>query len=380
MTRGSSVPRLALLAAVALLLPAQGSAQSDILLRVQSGVSPGDRMRVDSAGGFVVLGNLGLGITPASGAGSRMMWDPFHNAFRAGRVEGSRSSSWDNANLGFYSWAGGHNTLASGLASFAMGERVEVTEDYSVGFGADVTISGGAGFAAGSNNRCAGNYCHAVGFSASTDGLAAIALGWAVTANASHSVAIGRRATTNGHAGAFVYGDASTTTDSIVATGDNEFAVRAAGGYRFRTNAALTTGCNLPPGSGTFVCTSTRAAKENYEEVDGEALLERIRAVPLNSWNLIEEPGKPRHMGPFAEDFHAAFGLGSSETSIGHQDIDGVNFGGVKALEVRTRSLQEENRALSAELSALREEVVASRREIADLRQRLEAVEAAARR
>src|SRR3954463_3342500 len=80
-------------------------AQSDILLRLRSGSPLGDRFRVDSAGGFVALGQIGFGIIPASGAGWRMMWYPSKVAFRAGYADAG--NQFDDAKIGYYSWAGG---------------------------------------------------------------------------------------------------------------------------------------------------------------------------------------------------------------------------------------------------------------------------------
>src|SRR5690606_1966206 len=104
-----------------------------------------------------------------------------------------------------------------------------------------------------------------------------------------------------------------------------------------------------------IVCSSSKALKENFEEVSGEDVLLRMRTVPINHWNLIDEEGQPLHMGPFAEDFHAAFGLGSDDKAIGHQDIDGVNFAGIKALDARTVEQAERIGALEAENAALRD-------------------------
>ena len=46
-------------------VPREAAAQSDILLRLRSGSPPGDRFRVDSAGGVVAVTQLGIGIIPA---------------------------------------------------------------------------------------------------------------------------------------------------------------------------------------------------------------------------------------------------------------------------------------------------------------------------
>jgi hypothetical protein len=60
-----------------------------------------------------------------------------------------------------------------------------------------------------------------------------------------------------------------------------------------------------------------------------------------------------RHLGPFAEDFRAAFGLGTDAASIGLLDAAGVGLAGVRALEQRTRILQAENTDLRSRLERL---------------------------
>jgi hypothetical protein len=207
-------------------------------------------------------------------------------------------------------------------------------------------------------------------------GLSSTAIGNLTTASGDFSTAMGLAATTNGQAGSFVYGDTSTlpSLTPVAAVFPNEFVVRAAGGFRFRTSGDLSTGCDLPSGSGTWACTSSRSAKHRVSAVDGEALLARLRKVPVNTWSYRSEPGDVRHIGPFAEDFRAAFDLGTSSTSIGLQDIDGVNLAAAQALDARTRALQEEHNSLRAalvrEIDALKEQVAALQQAIADLTRR----------
>jgi hypothetical protein len=325
-----AILRRAALAGAALVslatLAAPATAQSDILLRLRSGTPLGDRFRVDSAGGFVAKGALGVGIIPQTGAGERLMWYPFKASFRAGTI-GSGGTQWDDPNMGFYSWAGGYNTMALGLASFAMGYQTTALGSYSI----------------------------ALGYTDNADGTGAVALGYRSTADADYSMAFGYRASTNGHTGAKVFGDASTT-DSIEAVANNEFAVRAAGGFRFRSNATLTNGCNIAAGGASITCASSKTLKENFVDVDGEDILARMRTVPVNTWQYKEEVGHPRRMGPFAEDFARAFGLGNDTLAIGHLDIDGVNFAGIKALDARTAGLRTENEVLTGAIAAIRVE------------------------
>jgi trimeric autotransporter adhesin len=369
-----------------------GSSQSDILLQLRSGSPAGDRMRVDSAGGLVAIGQIGIGIIPASGAGYRMMWHPQKVAFRAGFADAG--GQFDEANIGYYSWAGGALNIAAGTYSFAMGNQNTVEASAQCGiaigsgnkiFGSGTTI-GTCGVALGLNNDVLDQAGVAIGQSNWSQGNAAVAMGYTSTADADYSMAFGYRASTNGKVGAKVFSDASTT-DSIEAVANNEFAVRAAGGFRFRSNATLTNGCNIAAGGATIVCSSSKTLKEDYLPVDGEEVLSRMRTVPVNTWSYIDEEGKPRHMGPFSEDFNEAFRLGNDALAIGHLDIDGVNFAGIKALDARTAELRAANQILTGAVAALRgregqtsDELAALRKENAELRQRLEAIEAALRR
>jgi hypothetical protein len=322
-------------------------AQADILLQLRSGsgLTLGDRFRVDSAGGVVAIGRVGFGIIPATGEGVRFMWHPYKGSMRVGAA--SSAGEFDEGNIGFYSWAGGNRTIANDFASFAFGDQVTVTGSSAVGFGGNSTVDGNFGFSAGSQNRCTSFVCVSLGFMANADGQGAVALGYRTTADADYSFALGRMATTNGYTGAFVWGDASIN-DSVQASANNQFTVRARGGIRLRTSTATgdnvgvnaNTGCDIPGNSGSMSCASSRTLKERFAAVSGEDVLGRIRATPVTTWSYIGEEGGVKHMGPVAEDFHAAFGLGSNNTTIGHLDIDGVNFAGVKALETRTTELQ----------------------------------------
>jgi hypothetical protein len=89
--------------------------------------------------------------------------------------------------------------------------------------------------------------------------------------------------------------------------------------------------------------------------------------VPVNTWSYIGEQGLVRHAGPFAEDSHGAFGLGATSTAIGLQDIDGVNFAAIQALETRTRQQDATYRSRIAELER---QLEALQKVVADLARR----------
>ena len=273
-----------------------------------------------------------------------MVWYPGKAAFRVGAVVGTQ---WDDVNIGDNSVAMGGYTVASG--------------GYSTAIGNSTTASGLGDTAIGVSNTASGGGSTALGTLTTASGVFSTALGIWTIASGVGSTAIGSFASTNGMEGSFVYGDYSTQSN-VEAAANNQFVVRASGGFRFRTAADLGTGCDLPAGSGVFACTSSRQAKDSVRAVDVDTVLARLRAVPVTSWSYMGETGV-RHMGPFAEDFHAAFALGVDNTSIGLLDIDGVNLAAIQALDARTQRLQEENAAIKAELAALRQAMVALTRQ-----------------
>jgi hypothetical protein len=322
------------LASAVVALPATASAQSDILLRLRSGSPLGDRFRVDSAGGTVALGSLGIGIIPQTGAGERMMWYPFRAVFLAGGVNGT---TWDDGNLGFYGAAFGFNTMLKGNYSLVTGYQSSALQSYSV----------------------------AMGYTAYSNGVGSIAIGYRATADSDYSLALGQRASTNGFDGAIVISDQSST-DSLEASANNQFSLRAAGGIRMYTNATKTTGMSMNAGGSSWNVISDRNRKENFESIDLEDILTRIRSLPVTTWRYLgEEDRTVRHIGPMAQDWHSLFKFNSDDQTINMSDLDGVNLAAVKALEIRTAAQAAELRALKAELAALRNEQAAERRELA---------------
>ena len=323
--------------------------------------------KVFQNGSFVATGNLGIGVSPMQGKGYRTSWDSYRGAFRSGYAD----AEWDDANVGFFSWAGGSNSTAIGLYALAFGDTNSAESTSSIVFGSGNQVKGAAGFSAGAGNRVCDTYGVALGNNAKSGGplingkcdpdsfnirgLAAVAIGYNVTADQDHTTAMGKFASNNGFTGTFIWSDGSATAsaDTFRNTANNEFALRATGGFRFRTNLGGTTGCNLPAGSGVFNCTSSRTTKENFSIVDGNDVLARLHKVQVSSWNYIAEGQQSRHLGPMAEDFYSAFHLGTSDKAIGIQDAVGVSLAAVKALDTRTSQLQ----LKAAEVDKLRAEV-----------------------
>jgi hypothetical protein len=345
-------------------------------------------------GGIVASysGTSGGSPIPASGAGVRMMWYPGKAAFRAGRIG---NTQWDDINIGrdsvalganteaageastaighqtaaraAYSTAMGDSTTADGPASTAMGTATTATGESSTAMGLATVASGHSSTAIGQYTKAAGDASLAIGnaslaggtasfaggFGASSAGNAAFAFGDKASASGVGSFALGQGArTTTSASGSFVFADRSTS-NAFESFSPNEFGARFAGGIYLYTRADLSTGSALAANGSSWAALSDANAKENFREVDGEELLAKLADIPIREWNYKAQGAGIRHMGPTAQDFGAAFGLGDFPLRINTIDADGVALAGVKALEARTRALGEENAALRAALARL---------------------------
>ncbi|HEX6373455.1 MAG TPA: tail fiber domain-containing protein [Longimicrobium sp.] len=385
----------ALVAAAAAAGATSAAAQTtDSLLHVSA--SSTLRFRVNNDGGMAAVGTwngnesaAGAGGVPVEGAGSRVMWYGGKAAFRAGNVGSFGAAYWDLASLGFGSTAFGQNTRASGNYSFAANLATTASGDESVALGNNGTASADRAFAfngtasavgavaIGSGAQATNDDALAMGPSSIAGGLASITIGPSIangnfgvaiglqnSASGQFSVAIGKNARTANRQGSIVLGDgcASFSSDSVYPTANNQVVMRGCGGVKVFTNQGLTAGMELAAGGSGWSAVSDRNRKENFLALDGEDVLARLRGVPVTTWNYISQDRSIRHMGPMAQDFYTAFGLGENELMINSVDMDGVNLAAIHALTARTDALQAENATL--------------RQENADLRARVERIEA----
>ena len=100
--------------------------------------------------------------------------------------------------------------------------------------------------------------------------------------------------------------------------------------------------------------------KEEIVAVDPEAILDGVSALPISTWQYIGDEEGGTHLGPMAQDFYRAFGLGQGETTIASIDADGVALASVQALRARNEAavariaeLEAENAAQAERLARL---------------------------
>ncbi|HEX3468142.1 MAG TPA: tail fiber domain-containing protein [Candidatus Elarobacter sp.] len=294
---------------------------------------------------------------------------------------GYNTASGDGVAIG----SGTHNAAAGGESFIGGGEYNTISAAGSVGAiagGEYNTVSGqGAYVGTGGYNTASG--LGAVidgGFNSTAAGtFATIPGGYVNNAAGTYSFAAGARASA-AQTGTFVWSDGSDGDTILTSSRAYQFLARASGGVTFWTNAASTVGATLAPGSGTWASASDRNLKTDVAPVDNAAILAKVSALPISRWSYKSERGV-RHVGPMAQDFYAAFGVGEDDKHITSVDEDGVALTAIKALHAENGALHAENARLRADLAALRSQQGAHDRRVDAELTRLEtAVEAAGTR
>ena len=110
----------------------------------------------------------------SSGTESKFFFDQSKGAFRAGTVN---SDSWNESNIGDYSFAFGINTQASGDYATAFGSSSTASGEYSIVFGLLNGASGANSVAFGTGTVASGNLATTFGVSTTAKSYAEVALG-----------------------------------------------------------------------------------------------------------------------------------------------------------------------------------------------------------
>ncbi len=351
------------------------SANADLIVDVLGYFAP-----PTSGNGLRVLVSVGLGSTPNvvngsvtnsignSGGGQQGVTVAGGNANRGGTPDGS--NGW------FSTIAGGFNNK-TGADDNSQG-------DYS-------TVGGGQ------NNHASGTFSTVPG-------------GANNVAFAHSTFAAGRNAKAV-NSGSFVWSDAQGTDFS--STANNSFNIRAIGGVRLNTDTSLNfeptsrqminlftptygigiqanthyfrsgavfcwfingthvnTECSPGTGggtkmrldsvgldvNGTISSLSDRNAKENFGAINAKAVLAKVISLPLTAWNYKADDIKSRHLGPMAQDFKRAFGLGKDDKSIATTDVSGVALAAIQGLN---QKLVAEGKAKDALIAAMQKKLAA---------------------
>jgi hypothetical protein len=243
----------------------------------------------------------------------------------------------------------------------------EATNNASTVAGGFSNIAGGGYSTVGGGNR---NW--------TTNQYATIPGGYGNIAGGQYSLASGRNARALGF-GSFVWNSYSKAN---LLLGDHQFQVFAQHGFSVDYSSqrpdgggerwvyigdniggntlTVWNGAGLTD-AGVWYNASDQHRKTDFHDVDSRAILERLVALPVRQWRYTNESPGVKHLGPTAQDFHQAFGLGADDKAIGTVDADGV---ALAALQGLNQKLCQEVRRRDAEHADLK-------RQIAELRQLL---------
>jgi hypothetical protein len=352
-----------------------GGGVSNVASGHSDGVLAGSTNEVCDSFSSIAGGEQNSISSSANTSDSSFIGAGFQNTITGGAQTGFIGGGSNNALTGGYSAivSGQYNQNAGTNAMLGAGEANKITSsviDGVIGGGSNNTLSATYGVIAGGikNNVsgeggyiAAGGYNTLSGIGAVIDGgfnnaaagdYGTIPGGYVNSAGGIYSFAAGARASA-AQTGTFVWSDGSDGDTILSSTRAYQFLARASGGYTLWTNAASTVGATLAPGSGTWASASDRNMKTDVVRVDDAAVLDKIASLPINRWSYITERGV-RHVGPMAQDFYAAFGVGADDKHITSIDEDGVALAAIKALHARVGVLDAENVSLRAQLAALK--------------------------
>ena len=107
--------------------------------------------------------------------------------------------------------------------------------------------------------------------------------------------------------------------------------------------------------TGTITPNSDRNAKTDIVPTDAATILERVAQLPIQQWRFKAEREGVKHIGPMAQDFHAAFGLGERETAIATVDADGVALAAIQGLNEKLEEKEARIRVLEETVAELKE-------------------------
>ena len=288
------------------------------------------RLEPHSKSPNVIGGFVGNSVTPGifgatiGGGGQSTLENTISGSF--GAIGGGRKNdvSGVDATIG-----GGNKNTASDTGATIGGGKNNKANQFcaTVGggylnyaFGNNATVAGGK------SNKANGNFSTVPG-------------GFANIADGDYSFAGGYRSRAD-HNGSFVWSDAGPDPVGDVHTfGNNQFLVRAYGGTEIYSGYLMDVavpdwriGVRLPPNATAWVSLSDRSAKRNIRPVDGRAILTKLAQIPISRWSYRSRGPSVEHIGPMAQDFYSAFGVGEDNRYISTIDPDGVALAAIQGL------------------------------------------------
>lgn len=257
-----------------------------------------------------------------------------------------------------YSMAIGSNSQTQGANAIAMGRAANVNQPYGIAIGDGTQAQGNSGVSIGKSAYTNSADAIVIGTSAQVQGTSGIGIGRTVYVSGTTSIAIGdyaRAQANNAMAiGANIYNDKANT---IMMGNSSNTSVNFNGASN--NSQALMVGTNSTNGNGAYLTkggvwtnASDRNLKEDVTELNSGEILNKVAKLDVTRWKYTGTD--EYHIGPMAQDFYAAFNLGTDDKRISSIDPSGVALVAIQALNTKVEEQERLIQELKAQLLELK--------------------------
>jgi hypothetical protein len=311
--------------------------------------------------------------------------------------------SYNVASLGSATVSGGYDNTASGIGATVGGgqENTASGSEATVPGGFVNTAAGDYSFAAGYNAQALhrgsfvwSDYSSGASFASTADNQFSVRAGGgirfagdvALDASTYHHLSL-----SGGNSLGFLYGSYNLFGDGIH-LGYNYYADANGVGHHIRPDGATSRisvgygdislyvgGVGESPTTarldattagvtvyGTFNNSSDRNAKQDFAAVIPSQILEKVAQLPISEWSY-KVDSATRHIGAMAQDFYAAFNVGTDDKHIAPIDEAGVALAAIQALNQRLSEQQAALQGKDSEIQELRQAVAELQKAIGNI-------------
>lgn len=306
-------------------------------------------------------GNVGIGAT------SKVYGNTYSIAIGYGAGVQTSSSTAGNIAIGYSADVSGTsaNSIAIGASSqtqganaIAIGRGSNINQPYAMAFGDGAQAQGNSGIVIGKSAYTNSADAVAIGTSAQVQSVSGIGIGKSVYVSGSKAIAIGESAQAqgansivigtgiyNGNANNVMIGNSSVT--SVNFSG----ATTTSQAFMVGTNSTNGNGAYLTKG-GTWTNASDRNLKEDIKELNSNDILNKVAGLDITKWKY--KGTDEYHIGPMAQDFYAAFNVGTDDKRISSIDPSGVALVAIQALNQKVDEQQKVIEGLTKQLIELK--------------------------
>lgn len=231
--------------------------------------------------------------------------------------------------------------------SIGTSAQAQATNSIAIGDGAGVNQTGAIAIGSGnsgSTTLAQGQYAISIGYKAYTSATDAIAIGDFAQAQGNSTIVIGNNLY-NGTANTVSIGNSSNTSVKLNGATNNSYALQVGTSSSNGNGAYLTKG-------GVWTNASDRNLKEDITVVDANDILNKISNLSITKWKY--KGTDEYHIGPMAQDFKAAFNLGTDDKRISSIDPAGVALLAIQALNAKVEQQQKTIDLLVKEIAELK--------------------------